>query len=172
MFRKLSEGKTKDQSGAFIAKIEWKEYGRKKLRGSVLKYLKLDEDEPTTSTIIVNSEFNWNSKNEFETEIPNENHRPEVRLDEEIVSLDNDIESRANEENIVDNYLEITTDFDMDCRYYWPPVINKGTIEIVIQRVPVMVQNTKFLADTVEDRILCRNIWAFYETMKKYKEIV
>jgi hypothetical protein len=79
-------------------------------------------------------------------------------LDEEIVSLDNDIESRANEENIVDNYLEITTDFDMDCRYYWPPVINKGTIEIVIQRVPVMVQNTKFLADTVEDRILCRNI--------------
>jgi hypothetical protein len=68
----------------FIARERMIYMVREKLRGFMLKCLKMDEDEPTTSTAAVNSQFNSNSKNEFETETSNESHQPEVRLDEEM----------------------------------------------------------------------------------------
>jgi hypothetical protein len=58
-----------------------------------------------------------------------------------------DIESSGNEDNVVDNCLEITIDFDIEDRYCWPLIINNRTIEIIIQRGPVMVQNMKFPTD-------------------------
>jgi hypothetical protein len=148
MFRKMLERKTKRQSGAFYHKRNnERDMEREKLCGSMLKYLKMDEDEPTISTTTVSSQFNSNSKNEFETETSHESHQPEVHLDEETVPCASDIESSGNEDNTVDTSLEITTDFDTEDPYCWPTIINNCTIEIIIQVGPVTVENMKFPTD-------------------------
>jgi hypothetical protein len=54
-------------------------------------------------------------------------------MDEKIIPCVSDIESSGN----VDNCLEITTDFDMEDPYCWPPIINNRKIEIIIQIGPV-----------------------------------
>jgi hypothetical protein len=107
----MSERKTKRQSGAFYRKRNnERDTEREKFRGSMLKYLKM-----ATSTTTVNSQCNSNSKDKFETDISNESHQPEFRLDEEIVPCSSDIETSGNE----DNCLEVTTDFNIEDPYCW-----------------------------------------------------
>jgi hypothetical protein len=168
--------KTKRQSGAFGRKRKNdRDTEREKLRGSMLKYLKMDENEPAISTTKVSSQFSTNSKNEFETETSNESHQPEDRLDEqmyeEIVPCASDTESNGDEENMVNNCLEITTGFDIEKPYFWPTVVNNRTTGIIIQSVPVMVQNIKCPAKDSGRSFSVSQYMRVYQTVKKIQRI-